>query len=593
LRARRRKKATIVAAVGEGMQPLALVVAAAALAAAVVAAPSKLDTFGYMSGGADWTEGECASGANQSPIDITLPEGQGGADHRPLDVYYPVINPWKHGLKLENTGSQLRMSVPGDADNYLLFNGGRYRLSELTLHTPSEHRLRGEIFPMELQLVHTKISALNKTPEYAIISALFRVGERNKWLDQALQFDHLPYRPGMRSLLLDPFHIGGGIRGLHQGYFQYHGSLTVPPCTTNSTVFVLETVQELSPLQVLLSNAIFRGNTSFAGGRGNNRDLQSLGARSVVLHNHKQRGDGDGVPLPLAPANQGLAPEATRESQLYDVPAPEQAREDVPWDQTAYILGDLGMEAKVPALYTKQGKDWSGVCKTGNSQSPIDIKLQVGNPHGDFEMTPVWEETNATMIMNVGTTMQIEANFGYIRVGRDKFTATQIAFYSPSQHTIDGRRSALEMEILHEIPESLHSGLKGRFAVVSVLFHTHPTEESAFLNSVNFKRLPANLGGQSKLDQLVNLNQLKGVDEGYYSYAGSLSRPPCTEGVLRFVMRTVQEASHDQIRRFQSIFNGNIRSLQPLNARGVIVHKVNPSVEVVPKRLPTSYNLPL
>ncbi len=68
---------------------------------------------------------------------------------------------------------------------------------------------------------------------------------------------------------------------------------------------------------------------------------------------------------------------------------------------------------------------------------------------------------------------------------------------------------------------------------------------------------------------VVDPRDLIPLDGAYYTYEGSLTAPPCTEGVTWFVMKTPVEVSPDQIRAFAALYPSNVRPLQPLNSRVV------------------------
>lgn len=353
---------------------------------------------------------------------------------------------------------------------------------------------------------------------------------------------------------------------------------------------VLETVQEATPDQIFRMNQLFRANFTFARGRGNNRDVQPLAGRSVVLHNHKPVGDGDGLPIPLA-AEEAAAPESGAAAS-----ASGAAPEDAPAQNAS---APVRRRRTLPALYAKGGADWPALCRSGRAQSPIDIKLAVGNPHGwartrgvvctrayllsctgkwtsrpcaavqaltprfrlsrsDWEMLANYVPAKPRRgVEHVGWTLLSRGNFGnlYVQGEAEPYVARRILFHSPSEHLLDGRRAALELEVVHV----QGSGAQARRAVVSVLFSESSTEHSDFLDSLSWRLLPFKKGQHVELPEGVNLSLLRGLNEGHYSYAGSLSQPPCTEGVKRFVLRTVNAASTFQVGRFRRIFFGNNR----------------------------------
>jgi len=113
-----------------------------------------------------------------------------------------------------------------------------------------------------------------------IVSALFRQSNTsNAFLEKRIGWNTLPRTKGSRQLLDGPFRLGESIVGLHQGYYQYYGSATIPPCTVGAVWNVMESIQDISSAQVQQIQYFFGGNVAFAVGRGNNRDVGVFGIR--------------------------------------------------------------------------------------------------------------------------------------------------------------------------------------------------------------------------------------------------------------------------------------------------------------------------
>jgi len=247
-------------------------------------------------------------------------------------------------------------------------------------------------------------------------------------------------------------------------------------------------------------------------------------------------------------------------------------------------------------MYRAQGADWTGICKKGRSQSPIDIKLEVGNPHGDFEMKTIYDLYVGAVATNDGTTIRWRGNFGRMIVQGVTYAATEFVFNSPSEHKIDGRQSPLEMQIIHKRTVNPDKRVRSSepkiktpdYAILSVLFYESITKTNDFLDSIGFTKLPSK-GRSITLDRFVNMYAIQGLQDnegGYFSYAGSLSRPPCTEGVKRFILRTYQPINSKQLAVFNALYQGNSRAIQRSHGRGTVLHAVNlyPEVSTVPRQ---------
>jgi carbonic anhydrase len=532
--------------------------------------------FTYAKNGKDWTFGQCSSQDTlQSPIDLVVQPGS-GLDSHELEMYYPTVSAYQEGLVLKHVGSTLELEINGGKVGYIISAGHKYHVKRVVFRAPSEHSINGTQYPMEMQIVHERVNA----PEQKIVlSTLFQLARNpNPFLDAQLEWRHLPASEGLQTTLTAPFQLGAGIFGLFSGYFSYEGSLTEPPCTDKVWWYVLESIQEMDMRQLNAINDLFKNNMPFAHGQGNNRALQPRRGRSVILHNHHAPGDGDGRPHMQQPFE--YDPEAFVPKPNVEKPLPEDAPDAV--NKTSMSpYSDPSVPAGVPVLYKDGGENWSGYCKTARYQSPIDITLRDGNPHGDFEMKLSYDPSAVDGVENAGYAMRIEGEFGHLDVlsgsRRRRYRAIEATFHSPSEHTIDGRRAALEMQIMHVTNSS--NVYDQQAAILSVLFHEDETRESAFLKNIGFDTLPKKLKEKNKIKQLVNLNVLEGIADmdhfGYYSYAGSLSIPPCSPNVRRFVLRKINDISSLQLKAFRENFNGNIRKIQPANNRGVNVRVVN------------------
>lgn len=540
-----------------------------------VAFGTSAPSFSYRSGGKEWTGG-CINSTEQSPIDINVRQGVGGADSEELQVYYPVVSGWEAKLRVVHTGSAIALTARPRSLGFLMHQGHKYYVREVVFRSPSEHTLLGEQFDMEMQVVHQRNGA-NGNNELMIISSLFRVNQFivNQWLNQGLLWENLPDQEGRRTLIDGPFQLGEGLLGLHSGYYRYVGTMTEPPCASGVVWNILETTQEMGTWQYRAISNLFAGSIAFAQGNGNNRPVQPLAGRGVVLHNHKQVGDGDGrAPRPIARnadpnaslTNDGLEAEP-------DTNAPV-------GNSSAVRSGTM-----VPPRYKSGGSDWTGACRYGRIQSPINILLSPGNPHGDFEMTTAYELSTGATIFNTGDFFRVVGYFGKIMIGEVEYEATEITIHSPAEHLIDGRQAHAEVQIYHKRKITNNRRVepaKDDFAIISALFTENPARSSKFLQALNWDNLPGQ-GLKSGINERMNIYNLEGLENnegGYYSYAGSLSFPPCTEGVKRFVLRQYQPISVVQLATLRTFFNGNNRDTQPLNGRGVVVHNVNPYKEI-------------
>ncbi len=140
----------------------------------------------------------------------------------------------------------------------------------------------------------------------------------------------------------------------------------------------------------------------------------------------------------------------------------------------------------------------------------------------------------------------------------------QFHFHNPSEHTIDGNATPLTLHLVHKDSQ-------GEIAVVNVFLIEG--EHNAALAPF-FDNLPATEAETTVPGATVDATEILPDDQSYWHYNGSLTTPPCTEGVKWFVMTTPVEVSADQIAAHNAIYSGNVRPTQPMNGRDFIVGQV-------------------
>lgn len=195
------------------------------------------------------------------------------------------------------------------------------------------------------------------------------------------------------------------------------------------------------------------------------------------------------------------------------------------------------------------------VCSLGLEQTPIDLKESVRAETGAVE--PSFKPMPLT-ILNNGHTIQVNCAPGSRTIisGRP-FELLQFHFHHPSEHLLSGRATEMELHFVHKSPE-------GQLAVLGVFIRQG--QENAALAPV-WAAMPREAGEPIKVDASVDASALLPANRQYFRYKGSLTTPPCSEGVLWTIFRDSIEASADQIRRFAELFPGNARPVKPLNSR--------------------------
>ena len=221
--------------------------------------------------------------------------------------------------------------------------------------------------------------------------------------------------------------------------------------------------------------------------------------------------------------------------------------------------------------YTQAGANWEGDCATGKEQSPIDLKsatatsdlglkLDGYNNYPDLEGEPLDGKTFQVNDLNAND-MAGTMTLTFDDASSMEFQPLQLHFHGPSEHYIDGAKLDLEMHIVH-------ADANGSLAVLGIFFDRVKGGDA---NNAMIEDLKEKDGVPLK-DVLDAMNT-----DSYWSYPGSLTTPPCTEGVKWTVLTEVQPISAAQLEWFKEFWTwgdddqGNNRVPQPLNARTLYI----------------------
>jgi len=199
------------------------------------------------------------------------------------------------------------------------------------------------------------------------------------------------------------------------------------------------------------------------------------------------------------------------------------------------------------------------LCAEGRNQSPVNLTglFQAGLPPLRFDYG-----AGGTQLRNNGHTVQVDYAPGHrLRVGNRAYELRQFHFHAPAEHLIDGRQYPMEVHLVH-------TDAQGHLAVVSVMFVAGAPSP---LLSRLWDPLSASGHGLIALTDPVDARALLPAGRDHYHYGGSLTSPPCAEGVAWFVMKDVLSASAEQIARFQRLMGyANNRPVQPAFARPLL-----------------------
>jgi carbonic anhydrase len=194
-------------------------------------------------------------------------------------------------------------------------------------------------------------------------------------------------------------------------------------------------------------------------------------------------------------------------------------------------------------------------CARGQRQSPIDIRegIRVELDPLRFDYQPV-----AFGVIDNGHTIQVNVAPGNaIEVSGRRYDLVQFHFHRPSEERINGRQFDMDVHLVHKDPQ-------GRLAVVAVLIQQgrqHPLIQAIWNN------LPLEKHEEQRALGTLDLNQLLPEDRRYYTYMGSLTTPPCSEGVLWMVFKQPVTIAAEQLAIFSRLYPMNARPIQPASNR--------------------------
>jgi len=200
-----------------------------------------------------------------------------------------------------------------------------------------------------------------------------------------------------------------------------------------------------------------------------------------------------------------------------------------------------------------------GACTSGRNQSPIDLDnfIEAELPRIAFDYKP-----GGHQVVNNGHAIQVNYNPGSkITVDGMDFALKQFHFHSPSENTIKAKSFPIEAHFVH-------ADAKGNLAVVALMFEEGASNkllEQVWPHVPKIENAKAGLATQVSAEDLLHANR------DYYRYDGSLTTPPCSEGVRWFVLKHHAKASADQLAMVQEVLgHPNNRPVQPVGARVIL-----------------------
>jgi len=201
-------------------------------------------------------------------------------------------------------------------------------------------------------------------------------------------------------------------------------------------------------------------------------------------------------------------------------------------------------------------------CRDGKEQSPIDVRgaVTANLPPLQFDYHP----GPLDHLINNGYAVRVnyheDEQPNVLRVGDETYRLVQFHFHHPSEEYVGGKAYPMVIHLMHQSSD-------GKLAGVAVLLEAG--KPNAAVQRIR-DHMPLAKGAEHDISGVtIDPAGLLPADRSYYTYMGSVSAPPCTEGVTWFVLKTPVEVSPAQIRAFARVYPHDVRPLQPLNGRVV------------------------
>ena len=224
-----------------------------------------------------------------------------------------------------------------------------------------------------------------------------------------------------------------------------------------------------------------------------------------------------------------------------------------------------------PDVWGQLNPEYS-LCAEGTHQSPIDLvnPMQTKLPIIFYEYYPA----TGVDIHHNGHTIEVAyPEDSRIHIDGTHYQLLQFHFHAPSEHTVAGKPFDMEMHLVHKSEE-------GNLAVVGLLIENgrhHPAFDPVWaylpstpLETQRIENVIIDLALMLSPNKQITDEAVK-TFPSTYRYNGSLTTPPCSEGVKWIVLTTPVEMSESQIAAFKAIIHGNNRPVQPLNGRELLL----------------------
>lgn len=197
-------------------------------------------------------------------------------------------------------------------------------------------------------------------------------------------------------------------------------------------------------------------------------------------------------------------------------------------------------------------------CSKGKQQSPIDIRGAKRDP----ALKPIEFHyiSGPVTLVNTGITVRVDvAPGGYIVLNGVRYNLVEFHFHHPAEDLVNGKLSDIQVDLVHKSADC-------KTAIIGVRLNEGRVNGSL---AALWPSLPATPGAKATIQDFFDPLGLLPVDRSYWSYAGSITVPPCTEGVQWIAMQNPTELAQDQLETFANLYPDNARPIQSTHGRKI------------------------
>ena len=210
-------------------------------------------------------------------------------------------------------------------------------------------------------------------------------------------------------------------------------------------------------------------------------------------------------------------------------------------------------------LWSRVDPAWK-VCSEGHAQAPINIRgARLNKKLSELSFHTI--AAPLTLENNGRTIVARTAPGNYVTIDNVRYDLVEFDLHHPAETAVQGKLSDMEVHLRFQSAEA-------KQIIVAVRVIEDVNAPNAVFAAL-WPHLPKKAGQTEQVAERINPGAFLPADRGYWTFDGSLSTPPCTEGVRWYVFEQEQTLSRDQLKLFSNLFPLNTRPIQELHGRRI------------------------